>query len=291
MAGEDWTPPGGSTHVFRVPKYDEAADAPQAFKDFAESIDGGLGLDFEADREGQVVQSLDGVDWAAGMALTVSETVPDDSVGEIGDVVFVTGDDDLKGSGGGLEGLGDWAEVTAMTGDPKRYDYTADGVEWAAFEWSDTSKPHTLTTQAGGLADVLVISGGNTGGTHPQGGRIRDGIENIGTSNEIVVDTPGGSSAGGRLGDIKVPAIGAAINSGNVIGAGGFGTTSSEKVNGVLSSITGTAIEYGTALRNGDGSPVINGNLGPAGPGSSERDGVVIVRVPASKVTATGGWV
>ena len=187
----------------------------------------------------------------------------------------------VDGADAGLEGLGGWAQITSVTGMPNRYTYK-DGIDWVAFEWTDTSKTHTLTTQAGGLADVLVISGGNTGGTHPQGGRIRDGIENIGTSNEIVVDTPGGSSAGGRLGDIKVPAIGSAINSGNVIGAGGFGTASSEKVNGVLSSITGTAIEYGTALRQSAGVPITNGNLGPAGPGSSERDGAVIIRVPAS---------
>ncbi len=92
MAGEDYTPPGGS-HIFTVPKYDEAADAPQAFKDFAESIDGGIGsgVDFPADREGQVVQSLDGVGWDAGMSLRVVTDVPDDSEGEIGDVVFVVG--------------------------------------------------------------------------------------------------------------------------------------------------------------------------------------------------------
>ena len=93
MAGEDYTPPGGS-HIFTVPKYDEAADAPQAFKDFAASIDddlGGGGVDFPADREGQVVQSPDGVGWAAGMSLRVVTVVPDDSEGEIGDVVFVVG--------------------------------------------------------------------------------------------------------------------------------------------------------------------------------------------------------
>jgi hypothetical protein len=116
MAGEDYTPPGGS-HIFTVPKYDEAADAPQAFKDFAASIDGGIGsgVDFPADREGQVVQSPDGVGWAAGMALTVVDAVPADTDGEIGDVVFVTG----PGDGGSPSGGGKVLQVVRSVDDEK----------------------------------------------------------------------------------------------------------------------------------------------------------------------------
>ena len=93
MAGEDY--PSGS-HVFTVPKYDEAADAPQAFKNFADSITNGLGLDFDAARPGQVVQADDSKDWAAGPVMKVVETLPadNDPAYAEGDVVFVTGDDD-----------------------------------------------------------------------------------------------------------------------------------------------------------------------------------------------------
>ena len=89
MAGEDYVSPiNGKT--YRVPKYEEPADAPVAFKDFADNLPAG-GIDFGPDREGQVVQSADGVGWAAGMSLRVVTEVPDDSEGEIGDVVFVVG--------------------------------------------------------------------------------------------------------------------------------------------------------------------------------------------------------
>lgn len=89
MAGEDYVSPiNGKT--YRVPLYEEPADAPLAFKDFADNLPPG-GIDFDPDRVGQVVQSLDGAAWDKGMAFTISQTVPDDSEGNIGDVVFVVG--------------------------------------------------------------------------------------------------------------------------------------------------------------------------------------------------------
>ena len=105
MAGEDYVSPiNGKT--YRVPKYEEPADAPVAFKDFADNLPPG-GIDFEPDRIGQVVQSLDGAEWDKGMSLNVVDAVPaDDDAGyAIGDVVFVTGPGDggssLPGVGGG----------------------------------------------------------------------------------------------------------------------------------------------------------------------------------------------
>jgi hypothetical protein len=38
-----------------------------------------------------VMQTLDGSTWAEGMALSVSDTVPTDTEGQVGDVVFVSG--------------------------------------------------------------------------------------------------------------------------------------------------------------------------------------------------------
>jgi len=90
MAGESYTSPvTGATYT--VPSYTDPADAPIAFKDFADSITGGGGIDFDPDRVGQVVQSLDGVAWDKGMALQVVDAVPDDTAGEVGDVVFIPG--------------------------------------------------------------------------------------------------------------------------------------------------------------------------------------------------------
>ena len=88
MAGESYTSPvTGETYT--VPKYTDPADAPIAFKDFADTITGLPALD--PDRVGQVVQSLDGAEWYSGMALQVLGAVPADTEGQVGDVVFVTG--------------------------------------------------------------------------------------------------------------------------------------------------------------------------------------------------------
>ena len=67
----------------------------EAIKDKADSdhvhVQTGSGLTFDPAREGQVVQSTNGTDWTAGMSLRVVTSVPDDTEGEIGDVVFVVG--------------------------------------------------------------------------------------------------------------------------------------------------------------------------------------------------------
>jgi len=93
VAGESYTNPDGFTTT--VPLYTDPADAPVAFKDFADSLgnpsQGGGGIDFDPTEIGQVIQSADGSTWSAGMAFTISETVPDNSEGNVGDVCFVTG--------------------------------------------------------------------------------------------------------------------------------------------------------------------------------------------------------
>jgi hypothetical protein len=98
---KDYTPPGKG-HTFVVPDYQDHADGVKAFEQFADSIvDGiGSGIDAPIDRDGQVIQALaksdtdSTLEWKAGMSMIVSETVPEDSDGKIGDVVFVTGPGD-----------------------------------------------------------------------------------------------------------------------------------------------------------------------------------------------------
>ena len=67
---------------------------------------------------------------------------------------------------------------------------------------------------------------------------------------------------------------------------------------GHRSSITGTEVEYGMEIRgiNAAGMSTTRPNKGDGGGNAgsasgSATEGVVIVRVPKDKVTATGGWV
>jgi hypothetical protein len=75
---------------------------------------GGGGIDVESEREHQLLQGDDAKGWVPGMAMSVVDAVPADSVGEIGDVVFVTGPGDggspLPGVGGGkvLQVVTEW---------------------------------------------------------------------------------------------------------------------------------------------------------------------------------------
>jgi hypothetical protein len=99
MAGEEYESPVTGLK-YTVPIYEEPADAPLAFKEFADSITVGG----PASRENAVLQALEGdsgLAWAEGMALQVVDAVPDDTDGEIGDVVFIPG-----GPGGSTPAVG-----------------------------------------------------------------------------------------------------------------------------------------------------------------------------------------
>ena len=66
----------------------------------------GGGIDVEAERLNQVIQSIpgaEGFDWSAGMAFDVVDAVPADIDGKVGDVVFIPGGP--GGSGGPAPGL------------------------------------------------------------------------------------------------------------------------------------------------------------------------------------------
>ena len=255
--------------------------------EWAES-QGGSGIDVPATRENTVLQALptsevdDTLVWKQGMAFEVVQELPaDDADGyEIGDVVFVLGDADPKGPS-----VGSWAEITDMTGDPKRYDYTADGVEWAAFEWTDDG---SLTTQAGGLVDALVCGAGCASSSNPtnvkNGGKVVYGIHKVGQSSTITVGRAANETAAtvklsiSSLGTISSPPTGVSYGLNSATGAGG---NSGNLLAGVLLPYpTQTNNVYGSAEAADSGSP-----------GAYDSDGAVIVRVPKDKVTATGGWV
>jgi hypothetical protein len=291
MAGEDWTPPGGSTHVFRVPTYDDAADAPNAFKEFATSIDGGLGLDFEADREGQVVQSLDGVDWAAGMALTVSETVPDDSVGEIGDVVFVTGDDDLKGSGAGS------AVVSGHNGATVQKNVSIGGDTYDLYTFTDdTRNDLSLTVGSAGLVDILLVGGGGGGGRYYGSGGGAGGMTEImgaylpsgpvdvrvgsggpGANGINLGSNTGYNGSPSLVGDYLAPGGGAGVGSHLINGStnvyknrGQFGGSGGGAAGGPLGSAVASLGVPG--FGNEGGLPSTDGSAGGGGAGTAGGD-------------------
>jgi hypothetical protein len=286
MAGEDWTPPGGSTHVFRVPTYDDAADAPNAFKEFATSIDGGLGLDFEADREGQVVQSLDGVDWAAGMALTVSETVPDDSVGEIGDVVFVTGDDDLKGSGAGsavvsMNSVGvdnnpDGKPAGAIDLSDGSYTYTDGSETYRVFAFTDdTNSNLTLDVETAGFVDALIVGGGGGGGREWAGGGGAGGhyyLANAYLEKGSLTVTVGAGGAGASISSFGNNGIASRIGSYFSPGGGGgadtSGTAGNESNFGLSGGSGGGASGFASGSSAAGGAGITGlGNSGGTGAG------------------------
>ena len=165
MAGEDYVSPiNGKT--YRVPKYEEPADAPVAFKDFADNLPPG-GIDFEPDRIGQVVQSLDGAEWDKGMSLNVVDAVPadDDANYAIGDVVFVTGPGDggspLPGVGGGkvlqvVSGTHNTEVVTTST------TYIPTGLK-ATITPSATSSRIMIVAQINATQNGTVFSGAQIG--------------------------------------------------------------------------------------------------------------------------------
>ncbi len=236
----------------------------------------------------------------------VADDVPSDSEGKDGDVVFVLKEEELGGGGSAeLPGLGGWAEITDVSGSPKRYAYPDPAnPEWVAFEWTDTSKTHTLTTQAGGLVDALLVGGGIHYSTNPAyGGRVNAGLISVSQSNTVtvgVLGAPPGISATNTsrsaITETDSHALIAVAQSGeNYAGTwtanyawGAAGEALVDSLQGVKSSITGPEVEYGKGY---NGTNANNGEPGSAGPNGS--DGAVVIRVPAAQAekVPSGSWV
>lgn len=186
---------------------------------------------------------------------------------------------------GGLTGIGGWAEITAVTGSPKRYDYTdADGTDWIAFEWTGDG---TVTTTEG-LVDSLVVGHGSQGVDaqnsppgHGPGSNVQNGPQFLTATAHPIHLAP----AGGQESWLDTRA--ARDCYGWNVGAGGMSLTPQTSA-GVTLNYNGTAIQYGASGELSLTTPGSGGNKSGSRPGIA---GVVIVRVPAANVTATGGWV
>ena len=210
----------------------------------------------------------------------VVDELPDTAVD--GDVVFVIGDSPVGGSGE-LPGVGGWADVTAVTGTGTKYEYTANGQDWSAFEWTADGS----VTTSEGLLDALLVSGGmgymtnlsNSGG----GGSIVTNIVEI-TGDSHAIEIGVGKPAGNNFEQYTgTPTSVGTIHTGYAYGAGFsyYGTTTDnvpERGEPYPSSITGSPETYAGGKKNsttrlGDGG---------ANAGNSGKNGVAIIRVPRS---------
>lgn len=198
-----------------------------------------------------------------------------------------TGWEEVGVGSAGLPGLGGWATIESVTGNPTRYEYN-DGIDWVAFEWTDTSKTHTLTTLNGGLVDLFMISGGSgqyQGTQSGGGGRVVDGLHQVQSGPiEITVGIygAGGTSSSAIQGR---PSLFGTITTGWAgVWGGAGGTDAGNKASGYITTkVDGTEREYGV----GESGSVIEerGDGAASGRGSS---GCCVVRVPAAN-DKTGG--
>ena len=314
---ESYTPPGMSV-AYTVPELSDPADAPQAFRDFADSISGvsdtlsvlplAVNTTLSAGEDGYLLT----VDTSGG---DIEVTVPANAsvplpVGYVVAVANLGGSTNVvkikKGTGVniqdqgflqvedyrittlvkvstdfwlvqagsatyspqpqvGLEGVGDWATVTAVTGNPTTGTYTdGNGIGWKYYRWTENG---SVTTTAG-IVDALVAGGGGgyvTGWGGQSGGRggVSTGLIHTGAQTLTVQRGAGGSgvdttSARGGVGSISGADV--YLHAAGGWGGGESGGWGSGPGAGLTSSITGTVDTYG-------GAP--NGGVGP-----------VIIRVP-----------
>ena len=180
-----------------------------------------------------------------------------------------------------VPGIGDWSNVTAMTGSPTRVDYTEGDFAWTSLQWSSDGS----ITVTEGLMDTLVVGGGAAASSSFSGGAggVLHGVQDFtaATHTILVGTTPtGGSTAArdstsGRVSDLVIPKTASTTAGGrSAIGddsiggglaraacpngfedyeSGGYGagagsTGNATDVNtggpGYVSSINGTSLEY-----------------------------------------------
>ena len=180
--------------------------------------------------------------------------------------------------GGELPGIGGWATITDVKGKGNKYSYTdADG-DWVAYEFTNDGE---LTTQAGGLVEALIVSGGTGYWANalaspyalPGFGKGWTAVVHLdGPTHEIVIGNGGQSLAGGANG---MPAMGQETKLGQHI-SGTHHTAHASISPPIISFITGSEVEYAGASN----SPIANSGDGGLAAGAAGASGVVIVRVP-----------
>ena len=200
-----------------------------------------------------------------------------------------------------VPGIGDWAELSAVTGNPTRTDYTENDFAWTSFEYTSDG---SFTVTDDGLVEILLVasagqkSGGSAGG---KGGGVLTGIQEMPAGTQQVVVGNGGSTSSEPTyiteSDGTISWIGVVGDWSNPPNTGNGGMDLSG--NGVFSDLqNGTPVGYGggsaATSDYGQGTPP-RANSGGASTSTTGvqygADGVCIIRVPTGYVTATGGWV
>ena len=232
----------------------------------------------------------------------VTDELPETA--ENGDVVFVVESDPFDPNATpGLPGLGGWATITAVSGIYKkpRYEYNdgpggVGGTDWVAYEFTDDG---TLTTQAGGLVEALLVSGGGSS-SRGNGGVNAKGFYAIEKTNVVSVGKGGVVNAsytpvvnGGRsvLGPVSSSPTGVSRELSCGMGSGAL---TGGDYSPVTSSITGTQQTYGASIYSSQQGASTTGFGDSPGINNPGNNGVVIVRVPkdyANGVSETRhGW-
>lgn len=190
-------------------------------------------------------------------------------------------------NGTGLQGIGNWSQVTATTGSPTTGTYTdGNGVGWKYYKWTAASGSVTVTT---GVIDVWIVGGGSAGGAatwNGIGGAVVSGVQPIAAGTHNIVRGAGGS-AGTLLNSYGAhSALGTSLhlitqkaNSNSDPSQWGAyrGATGHP---GPTTSITGTSEEYS---RTAASSPRANyGDGGTESGNTAGSTGVVIIRVPTA---------
>jgi hypothetical protein len=170
----------------------------------------------------------------------------------------------------GLQGVGNWASVTATTGSPTTGTYTdGNGTSWKYYRWNGSGS----VTVTAGTIDLFAISGGAAGATGGgnvgAGGRAVYGIHSL-TASTHSISIGGGGAPSGWANSGTASVIGP-INT----GVSGIGLTASS----YTSSITGSSQSYGL---QGQSSPRANSGDGGNNSAISGASGTVIIRVPSA---------
>ena len=189
-------------------------------------------------------------------------------------IAAVTNEESDWNPPGALPGLGGWATITDVKGKGNKYSYTDAAGDWVAYEFTDDG---SLDTQAGGLVDAFILSGGSSffqrGGqdVYGNGGFHFAGITQLDASgNDVVVGAGGIHQYDGSRSATwgKPSSVGPKSSATTTSGSGGDNFI-------VVNDLTGEERTYGQNS-GASNAPANTGNYSTKNAGS----GVVIVRIP-----------
>ena len=179
---------------------------------------------------------------------------------------------EIPSGGGGLSGLGGWADIS----DPPTSTYTdSAGEKWNVWTFNADG---TLNVSKEGLLDVLILGGGGGADANIANGGPGSwiiGTQKIPAGAQPVVVGVGGVGGGGSFN--TTPYFGKASSLAGI--TTGWSSIYNAAMPGLTSSITGTTVTYGQGQ-----SPAPRPNHGDGGKGHTAETGsagVVIVRRPA----------